>query len=95
MIMEKKHILIALSAIMLVVGSILTVRAVRERHFSVMLFNANYEALSRDEGSVLTDCYDEPGEFQLIEYVYYYNCDNCTKVRFYTGGGNRGSCIKN
>ena len=46
--MEKKHILIALAAIMLVVGSVLTVRAVRERSLSPY-FNANYEALLQTE----------------------------------------------
>ena len=44
MIMEKKHILIALAAIMLVVGSVLTVRAVEERNADPG-FKANLEAL--------------------------------------------------
>ena len=44
MIKEKKHILIALAAIMLVVGSVFTVRAVRERNSNPLL-DRNLDAL--------------------------------------------------
>lgn len=52
------------------------------------------EALSRNESpGILKDCYDDPGQFALIEYLYYYKCDGCEKIRFYYGEGEKKSCF--
>lgn len=58
------------------------------------VLDLNIEALSRYESpGILKDCYNEPGQFELIEYLYYYKCDGCEKIRFYPGAGEMSSCF--
>ncbi|MBO4917827.1 MAG: hypothetical protein J5374_08105 [Bacteroidales bacterium] len=80
--MEKKHILIALAAIMLVVGSVLTVRAVRERNQSP-LFKANLEAILGPEflQPGTGDCFDKD-LYIFTTSALFLPCDVCC---FYFG----------
>ena len=56
------------------------------------VLDLNIEALSRNESpGILKDCYDDPGQYALIEYLYYYKCDGCEKIRFYYGEGEKKS----
>ena len=75
--MEKKHILIALAAIMLVVGSIFTVRAVRERHSDVF-FETMLEALVSSEFAG-EPCYKAVRTGVSMWVIYCDECDRLTK----------------
>ncbi len=75
--MEKKHILIALAAIMLVVGSVLTVRAIRKVNTTSIIFEKNLNALVDDEGSSFSFCYNEY-DFSLIHRIM--RCGDCEYV---------------
>ncbi len=73
--MEKKHILIALAAIMLVVGSVFTVRAFRERSMD-SIFNSNLEALigpeafQKGKGECWTD-------YDFTVNALFLSCESC------------------
>ena len=86
--MKKSFIISVITAIAVAV----LLCSLKTSHTNEM-FNSNLEALSRGDVGTLTDCYTEDGEFELVEYVYYYRCGVCKKVRFFHGAGEVYGCF--
>ena len=88
--MEKKHILIAFAAILLVIGSVFIVRVVRERS-NDYLFERMVDALSISEGDAGSGkCWNSitTSDGELVLY-----CGTCTWIPgHHTWNSGNGKC---